>query len=645
MGWGGGGFIGGGPPLGGGPPGKPQAGLPFAGIPHELLAGVERLVADEPTHPEPQYAFNARPSEEEGRRLSLPALLKEHPALLIWSAFTVLAIAVLGQAGPKLTELAINHGMMPGHESFTVVLLAAAAYLVLVVLGGLAQKASVSVTGRLAASVMGALRVRTFAHLQRLSLDFYTEEKAGVVMSRMTSDIENLQQLLQDGIAQFAIQGLTMVVIIIIMFTMNVALSALVILSVLPPLILVSWWFHKASDQGYEAVRDGIANVIADLSESLQGMRVVLAHNRQRHNVIKHRNVVELYRRANAKTGRVNAFYGPGTQLIGVAGQAVLIGVGGVMVLHDRLSIGALVAFSLYVNRFFQPIQLLVQQYNALQQGRSSINKLRKLLETQPSVLDAEDAIELGVIEGSIELEQVGFGYDPAKPVLQAVSISIKAGESVAFVGPTGAGKSTLAKLVARFYDPTEGSIKVDGIDLRKVTQRSLRAQLGVVPQEAYLFAGTLRDNLTFAKPDASEDELNEAIDAIGLRPMISRLPDGVDSVIHERGQSLSAGERQLLALGRAFLAQPRVLVLDEATSNLDLASEILVEGALDHLLEGRTAILIAHRLSTAQRADRIVVLEQGMVVEQGSHDELLELGGHYAKMFQLWADSGGRVS
>ncbi len=429
------------------------------------------------------------------------------------------------------------------------------------------------------------------------------------------------------------------------MFTMNVALSALVILSVLPPLILVSWWFHKASDQGYEAVRDGIANVIADLSESLQGMRVVLAHNRQRHNVIKHRNAVELYRRANAKTGRVNAFYGPGTQLIGVAGQAVLIGVGGVMVLHDRLSIGALVAFSLYVNRFFQPIQLLVQQYNALQQGRSSINKLRKLLETQPSVLDAEDAIELGVIEGSIELEQVGFGYDPAKPVLQAVSISIKAGESVAFVGPTGAGKSTLAKLVARFYDPTEGSIKVDGIDLRKVTQRSLRAQLGVVPQEAYLFAGTLRDNLTFAKPDASEDELNEAIDAIGLRPMISRLPDGVDSVIHERGQSLSAGERQLLALGRAFLAQPRVLVLDEATSNLDLASEILVEGALDHLLEGRTAILIAHRLSTAQRADRIVVLEQGMVVEQGSHDELLELGGHYAKMFQLWADSGGRVS
>ncbi|MEI6454025.1 MAG: ABC transporter ATP-binding protein, partial [Actinomycetes bacterium] len=362
-------------------------------------------------------------------------------------------------------------------------------------------------------------------------------------------------------------------------------------------------------------------------------------------NVIKHRNVVELYRRANAKTGRVNAFYGPGTQLIGVAGQAVLIGVGGVMVLHDRLSIGALVAFSLYVNRFFQPIQLLVQQYNALQQGRSSINKLRKLLETQPSVLDAEDAIELGVIEGSIELEQVGFGYDPAKPVLHGVSIAIKAGESVAFVGPTGAGKSTVAKLVARFYDPTEGSIKVDGIDLRKVTQRSLRAQLGVVPQEAYLFAGTLRDNLTFAKPDASEDELNEAIDAIGLRPMISRLPDGVDSVIHERGQSLSAGERQLLALGRAFLAQPRVLVLDEATSNLDLASEILVEGALDQLLEGRTAILIAHRLSTAQRADRIVVLEQGKVVEQGSHDELLELNGYYAKMFQLWADSGGRVS
>jgi len=432
-----------------------------------------------------------------------------------------------------------------------------------------------------------------------------------------------------------------MATITVILFLLNPLLAAITIGIVLPPLVGISIWFHLASERGYDRVRDGIADVLADLSESLQGIRVVSSSNRQVHNVLHHRNVVGRYRDANAYTGRVNAIYGPGTQAIGVLGQALLLAIGGTMVLDHRLSIGALVAYFLYLNRFFQPIQLLTQQYNALQQARSSIIKLRTLLETEPSVLEAEDAVELGTIEGSIRFEDVSFGYEPDRLVLHHVDLEIAPGETVAFVGPTGGGKSTLAKLVIRFYDPVEGSVAIDGVDLREVTFASLRRQLGVVPQEPFLFAGTIRDNLTFANPGASAEELDLAVERVGLGELIDRLPRGLDTVVHERGQTLSAGERQLLALGRAFLAHPRVLVLDEATSSLDLQSETAVERALDALLESRTAILIAHRLSTAQRADRIVVVDGGRIVEEGSHDQLLARQGHYAAMFATWAAAG----
>ena len=277
------------------------------------------------------------------------------------------------------------------------------------------------------------------------------------------------------------------------------------------------------------------------------------------------------------------------------------------MVLHHQLSLGALVAFFLYLNRFFQPIQLLVQQYNTYQQGQASIAKLRTLLETPPTVDDRDDAVELPLVDGEIVFDDVSFGYDPAVPVLTGVDLRIASGETVAFVGPTGAGKSTMAKLVTRFYDPTAGTVSIDGHDLRSVTMRSLRRQLGVVPQEPFLFAGTIRDNIAFARPDASDDDVDEAVRRVGLTELVERLPDGVGTVVHERGQSLSSGERQLIALARAFLAHPRVLVLDEATSNLDLQSETKIERALDVLLEDRTAVLIAHRLSTAiaRRPDR----------------------------------------
>jgi ATP-binding cassette, subfamily B, bacterial len=638
-GWGGGG--GGGP----GPPGAPVAGLPFGGIPSELQAGVDLLLADEPEHDEPDIVFTQQPNTGDGDRLTLWRLMARYPHMLVIAGALIVVLSVALQVGPKLTEIAINDGMSPGHLHFWVVAAAAIAYLGCTTIGALCQRSQVKVTGRLAAGVMNDLRIKIFTHLQRLSLDFFTAEKAGVIMTRMTSDIENLQQLLQDGLAQFAIQALTMVVISVFLFTTNVRLAFITLVLVVPVLTAMSVWFHRRSEAGYDKVRDGIANVMADLSESLHGVRIATAHNRQRRNVVHHRNVVGEYRDANNYTAHINSVYGPGTQLIGILGQAVLLGIGGDMVLHHTLSPGALVEFFLYLNRFFAPIQLLVQQYNTYQQGQASVLKLRTLLETEPDVKEAPGATELPAVTGEIVFDEVSFGYDPAVPVVHDVSLRIAPGETVAFVGPTGAGKSTLAKLIVRFYDPTRGRVLIDGHDLASVTLASLRRQLGVVPQEPFLFAGTIRDNIAFARPDASDDEVEEAVRTVGLSDLIERMSDGVDTVVHERGQSLSSGERQLIALARAFLAHPRVLVLDEATSNLDLQSETKIEAALDILLEARTAVLIAHRLSTAMKADRIVVVDDGRIVEMGTHDELVAAGGRYAEMYATWASQSQAAS
>jgi ATP-binding cassette subfamily B protein len=614
---------------------NPGGGLPFAGVPSEMQAGVDRLLADEPEHQDPGVHFTYLPVPGEYQRLTLRRLLLRRWTFGLLALLFVVIASVANQAGPALVSYAINHGMV--HPDMTVVVVVAVLYLAAVGITALAQWALVKSSGRLAAWVMNDLRIRVFTHLQRLGLDFYTDEKAGVIMTRMTSDIENLQQLLQDGLAQFALQALTMVVITVLLFTINAQLALYTILMVVPVLVIGSLWFQAASGKGYDRVRDGIASVLADLSESLHGVRVVAAHNRQARNVVHHRNVVGAYRDANYYTSHINAVYGPGTQMLSYLTQAAILAIGGGMVLHGSLTIGGLTAFFLYMNRFMSPIQLLVQQYNTYQQGQSSLVKLRSLFDYRPNVAEKEEAVELPAAHGEIVLEQVTFGYNPDLPVLHDVDLRIAAGETVAFVGSTGAGKSTIAKLVTRFYDPTAGRVLIDGHDLRNLTIRSLRRQLGVVPQEPFLFAGTIRDNIAFARREATDAEVWDALRAVGLEDVVERMPEGIDTVVHERGQSLSSGERQLVALARAFMARPRVLVLDEATSNLDLASETKIEAALDLLLQGRTAILIAHRLSTAMRADRIVVVEDGRIVESGSHEALVALGGRYAEMYATW--------
>ncbi|MDG2113637.1 MAG: ABC transporter ATP-binding protein, partial [Actinomycetota bacterium] len=546
------------------------AGLPFAGVPSELQAGADKILSHEPEHEVPAVTYvpvlGPRPRFGLGR-LFAPRRWAAGFGLVLLILETITTLA-----GPVLTQQGIDNGVVAGDKGrlTTVVLF----YLGVVALNAALSYFRQRWNGRLGEDLMFDVRIRLFSHFQRMSLDWYTSEKSGVLLSRMTSDVEALTLLVNEGFVNLVIQALTVTVVTLVLFTYSPTLAVILLAMVLPPLIGLTLWFRTVSEAGYATVRDRIADVLADLAENLAGVRVIAAMNRRRQNNEHHRTVVGEYLDANLYTARAGAIYGPATEAVGIAAQAFVLLIGGWMVLDGRLTLGELTAFVLFVTTFFAPIQQMVQLYNTYQQGQSALRKMAQILATDPTVVEAPDAEDLPPVEGRLEIEGVTFSYDGETDVLTDVSLTIEPGETFALVGPTGAGKSTLAKLITRFHDPVAGRVLIDGHDLRDVTQRSLRSQLGVVPQEPFLFHGTIRDNVAFASPDTSDAEILDAIDQVGLDEVIDQLPDGIDTLVHERGVSLSAGERQLLALARAFVARPRVIVLDEATSSLDLRSE-----------------------------------------------------------------------
>jgi ATP-binding cassette, subfamily B, bacterial len=637
MGWGGGHFGGGG--WGGGHGAVRAAGLPFAGIPPELKAAVDKLQENEPEIPLRPVEFSQR-LDDADQRFTLGRFLRPHRGSIVAALVLVAIDTATLHVGPLLTQLGIDKGIIAGN--FGLLLTVSLLYLGSIAINSVTGYFRISFTGKMGQRLMHDLRIKTFSQIQRLSLDFFTKEKAGRIMTRMTSDIEALQQLFSDGIVNLAVQAITLVFVIGVLLSMNISLALVILIAVVPVMTGLTLWFRSASDTAFLRVRDRIADVLADLSETLSGIRVLTMHNRQRHNSIRHRNIAGDHMEANLSAVRISGTYGAAAEAVGDIGKAVILLVGAGMVARGSLTVGQLTAFVLYLTSVFAPITQLVALHSTYQQGKAAVTKLADLFAMQPSVPEREGARELPPIRGEIKLENLTFGYNPETVVLHDVDLTIAPGETFALVGPTGAGKSTVAKLVTRFYDPLAGRILVDGHDLREVKLDSLRRQLGVVPQEPFLFAGSIRDNIAFARPDATDEEVDAACAAVGITEVVARLPKGLDTPCHERGVTLSSGERQLLALARAFLAQPRVLILDEATSALDLATESMVERALDVVLEGRTAILIAHRLNTAMRADRIGVVEAGRLVEVGSHEELVALGGRYAAMHELWVAHGG---
>ena len=610
-----------------------DAGLPHAGVPGHLQDEVKRVLQEEPEHQLANIKFHHFVQPE--IPFTLRSFLGTHKWKLLFAMVLVIGESILLQAGPLLTKFGIDEGVVDGNRS--VLLIVSVIYLGSILLHSLSAWYRIRYTGSLGEGLMKSLRIKVFSHLQRQSLEFYTNEKAGVLMTRMTSDIEALSQLFQEGLVNFAVQGLTVVVITIVLLFLNLKLALITLLAVVPITVVLSEWFRRKSSNAYRIVRNKISDVLSDLQESLAGIRVITAHNRRAYNVARHTNIVGEHKDANLDAVKAASIYTPGTESIAILGRALVLIVGGRMVLNGELEIGELTAFLLYLGAFFTPIQTLTQLYNGYQQGQAAVAKLRDLLETSPSVTELPDAQPLPDIEGSIVFEDVNFAYVEDNPVLKNINFKIQTGETIAIVGPTGGGKSTVAKLATRFYDPSSGRVLIDGYDIRNVQLESLRKQIGVVPQEPFLFAGSIRENVSFSRPEASDDEIIEALDASGLMPMVDSLPDGIDTVIHERGASLSAGERQLIAISRAFLSKPRVLVLDEATSNLDLQSESQVERALDAILDGRSAIIVAHRLATVMRADRIIVVDNGRIVESGSHNELLNKEGAYSEMHQQW--------
>jgi ABC-type multidrug transport system fused ATPase/permease subunit len=494
-------------------------------------------------------------------------------------------------------------------------------------------------TGWTGERMLADLRNHLFRHLQRLSLGFYERNRAGVIISRLTNDVEALDQLVTDGVSSLVQNTLTLVGTAVILFFLDWRL-ALASLTVMPAMAVATAWFRKRSGRAYRGVRETLGAVTATLAEDIAGMRVLQSFTREPAARENFRVVSNRYRDSNMDTVVLNGIYFPIVDFLSSAATAVVLGYGGWLAFNGHVSIGTLVAFLGYLTNFFDPVQQLSQLYNTFLSAVAALDKITDLLDEEPEVLDASGAVELAHIEGRVAFESVRFAYGRGPEVLHGIDLDVAAGTTVALVGHTGAGKSTIAKLLARFYDPTEGRLTIDGVDLREVSQASLRRQLGIVPQEGFLFAGDVADNIAFGRPQATREEIESAARAVGADEFIERLEHRYETQLGERGSRLSLGQRQLVAFARALLADPRILILDEATSSVDIGTERKIERALRRLLHGRTAFIIAHRLSTIRDADLIVVLEHGKIVEQGTHDELLARNGLYLSLYGDWAES-----
>jgi ATP-binding cassette subfamily B protein len=497
-------------------------------------------------------------------------------------------------------------------------------------------------TGWVGERILADLRTQLFGHLQRLSLGFYERNRAGVLISRMTNDVEAIDQLVTDGVTTLAQSTLLLGGTAVLLLVLDWRL-ALATLAVIPFMSVATALFRSRSSRAYADVRERLGLVTATLAEDIAGMRMVQAFTREELATENFRTVARRYRDSNMQTVVLNAVYFPAVSSLATLALAIVLGYGGHLYFQHALSLGTLFAFMLYVNNFFDPVQQLSQLYNTFLSATAALDKIIGVLDEQPEVVDRPGAKPLEQIRGRVRFEDVHFAYglrggEKGEEVLHGIDLDVPPGTTAALVGHTGAGKSTIAKLLARFYEPTSGRITIDGVDLNDVTQESLRHQLGIVPQEGFLFAGTVAENIAFGKPGARTEDIVRAAQTVGAHEFILRLEDGYETQLGERGSRLSLGQRQLVAFARALLADPRILILDEATSSVDIGTERTIEQALRTLLSDRTSFVIAHRLSTIRDADLIVVLEHGQVIEQGSHEELLARRGLYTSLYGDWA-------
>ncbi|MEU0571408.1 ABC transporter ATP-binding protein [Nonomuraea sp. NPDC005983] len=577
---------------------------------------------------------------ERSRRL-LGNLLTPHRKAIALLTAIIIVSNLAGLAIPYLVKVGIDAGIPPMLKGtgpgtlLTVVgvIFAAAAT------QALTRQAFLQLSGRIGQDILLELRRRVFDHFQRLSLSFHEKYTSGRVISRLTSDIEAIAELLQSGFDGLVTAVLTLFGTAALLLVLDVHLG-LVALIPLPLLLLFTRWFRRQSAIVYRRTRETVALVIVHFVESMTGIRAVQAFRREPRNQEIFEQLNDDYRGANASSMKLIAVFMPGIKLIGNVTVAGVLLYGGYLALHGEVTVGVLTAFLLYLRQFYEPMQEISQFYNTLQSAGAALEKLSGVLEEEPSVPEPREPRALEAPRGRLRFEGVRFAYVEERPILPGLDLTVPAGQSVALVGATGAGKTTLAKLISRFYDPTAGRVLLDGVDLTELDETTLRAAVVMVTQENFLFSGTVADNIRFGRPEATDKQVQEAAKAIGAHDFISALPDGYDTEVGKRGGRMSAGQRQLVAFARAFLADPAVLILDEATSSLDVPSERLVQRALRTILADRTALIIAHRLSTVEIADRVLVMERGEIVEDGRPDQLIAASGRFAGLHRAWLES-----